>query len=305
MTANKEITVAAWVEQQRLIVVDKRAQMRFLPPALIGLLGTMLIHTLALQTAFLGSRAHKIRPPEVHEPGSANKSAAGPAESLVFIDLPKVTTTDRRVEEALASLRAAMIEKPIPVSLPDPSPPAEAEVLALSEDKPSESSGSSDNTDRARLYGVYTGQIQARVERIWRRPRTPVIGAAADTGESFQCQVQIVQDATGNVQEILLPRCNGSQAWQQSLVLAIQQASPLPAPPSATVFSHSVTLNFIGLSYVAGSLDDEYELVSMKTIQAQSTPPAIRPSQLESGFAAGPPGSPVPAPVSEIEQTTN
>jgi hypothetical protein len=307
VTATKEITVAAWVEPPRPLAPTDREQMRFLPPALIGLLGTLLIHTLALQTVFLGGQAHKTRLPEVQEPGSANNSAASPAESLVFVDLPKIASTDSGLDEALASLRAAMKEKPIPVKLPDLSPPAEVEVLALSEDKPSVSSDSGDSMDRARLFGIYTGQIQARVERIWRRPRTPVSGdpTAADTGESFQCQVQIVQDATGNVQEILLPRCNGSHAWQHSLVVAIQQASPLPAPPSATVFSHSVTLNFIGLSYVAGNLEDEYEILPTTTAQSLPGPPVTRPSPLIFELPHGPTLSGTDGASSQLEQTTN
>jgi hypothetical protein len=309
VTANKEITVAAWIEPSRPIALAKRVQLRFFPPALIGLLGTVALHTLALETAFLGSRTNKTQPPEVQEPGSAKNSAAGPTDNLVFIDLPKIASADSGVDEALASIRATMKEKPIPVKLANLSPPAELEVLALAEERPSQTSDNSDGADRARLFGIYTGQIQARVERIWRRPRTPVNEAtggpvAADSGESFQCQVQIVQNATGYVQEILLPRCNGSHAWQHSLVLAIQQASPLPAPPSATVFSYSVTLNFIGLSYVAGSLEDEYEIVPMKTAQSLAAPPATRP-QLNSHFVPGPPPAPSPAPSSELEQTTN
>jgi hypothetical protein len=274
VAANKEITIALWIEPQHPVVSEKRAHRRSVPPTLIGLLGTLALHALALNAAILNSRAHKIRPPEVQNPGAAStQSAASPTQSLVFIDLPQATRTDNGIDEAIASLRATMNEKPIRVSLPDPSPPLEVEVLALSEDKPSASSDSGDGTDRARFVGIYTGQIQARVERIWRRPRTPVdevrgSSKAADSGESFQCQVQIVQDSTGNVQEILLPRCNGSQAWQHSLVLAIQQASPLPAPPSATVFSHSVTVDFLGLPYVAGSPEEDYEIVPTKTVQS-------------------------------------
>ena len=311
MTANKEITVAAWIEPPRPIVPEGRGRMRFLPPALIGVLGTLALHTLALETAFLASRAYKIRAPEVQEPASANDlSAASSPESLVFIYLPKVTSADNGIDQAIASMRATMKEHPIPVDAPDPSPPLEVEVLALSEDKPSVSPASGDGTDRARLFGMYTGQIQARVERIWRRPRTPVNEATGDqtpgdTGQSFQCQVQIVQDATGNVQEILLPRCNGTTAWQRSLVLAIQLASPLPAPPSATVFSHSVTLDFLGLPYAAGSPEDDYEIVPIKTMQAQSTPPPTRPSQLDFGFAPAPPRSPSPSSASKLEQTSD
>ena len=310
MTVNKEIAVAAWFEPSRPIAPAKHVQMRFLPPALIGVLGTLLIHALALQTAFVGSRANKIRPPEVQQPGLAKNSAAGPTDNLVFIDLPKISSTESGVDEALASLRAAMKSKPIPVSLPDPSPPTEVEVLALSEDKPLESSGSRDGADRARLFGMYTGQIQARVERIWRRPRTPVTElrdnpTVADTAESFQCQVQIVQDEIGNVQEILLPRCNGSQAWQHSLVVAIQQSSPLPAPPSTTVFSHSVTLDFLGLPYVAGSPEDDYEIVTMKTAQSLTTPPVTRPSQLHLELPPGEPLSSAPSAAPELEQRTH
>jgi hypothetical protein len=90
-----------------------------------------------------------------------------------------------------------------------------------------------------------------------------------DTKESFQCEAQIVQDNSGYVEEILLPRCNGSRAWQNSLVTAIRQASPLPAPPSASVFSRSITLSFIGIPYYRGASDDEYEVLSRSFARAE------------------------------------
>jgi TonB C terminal len=310
VTTNKHITVTAWSESQRPIFPGNRTHRRFLPSAVTGLVGTLLLHTFALQTVFLGTRAHKIRPPELQESGSPTKSEGKPAESLVFIDLPKATSTDNGIVEALASIRAAIKETPL-TSPPDPSPPLELEILSLSEDKPSDSSvESGDGVERARLIGIYTGQIQARVQRIWRRPRSPVTentgtAMATHADESFQCQVQVVQDKIGNVQEVLLPRCNGTEAWQRSLVIAIQQASPLPAPPSASVFSNSITLNFLGLSYVAGSPEDEYEIVPMNTLQALLNPPATRPSQLDPRFVPGPPLSPSPASAPELEQTTN
>jgi hypothetical protein len=82
---------------------------------------------------------------------------------------------------------------------------------------------------------------------------------AAD--ETFRCQVEIVQDAHGNVAEILLPNCNGSVAWQQSLVSAIREASPLPAPPDQKVFSKSITLQFVSFAYRPGDPADNYEVV--------------------------------------------
>jgi hypothetical protein len=148
-------------------------------------------------------------------------------------------------------------------AMPDPPALLNIEVLSLDQDHVSQTAVDSGvATEQARLFGIYTGQIQARINRIWRRPRTPV-NELDDTGgpnadESFRCQAQIVQDAVGNVQEILLLNCNGSLSWQRSLVTAIGQASPLPAPPVASVFRHTITLDFLGLAYVPGSSDDEY-----------------------------------------------
>ena len=79
--------------------------------------------------------------------------------------------------------------------------------------------------------------------------------------------MQIVQDSGGNVQEILLPNCNGSPAWQGSLVRAIQQASPLPAPPSESVFSHAILVDFVGFQYLTGAPDDEHDGVPAGTPQ--------------------------------------
>jgi hypothetical protein len=123
------------------------------------------------------------------------------------------------------------------------------------------------------LVGIYSGQIQARVERIWLRPRTSVKEESVSTKASnsidyFRCQAQIVQDPRGNVQETLLPNCHGSIAWQRSLVIAIQQASPLPAPPSPTVFSRTLTLEFVGYPYTVGAPEDEYETPSTAPMQA-------------------------------------
>jgi hypothetical protein len=209
-------------------------------------------------------------------------------ENLVLITLPTIANSSQESVQYIASLPS--LSKLKPVSPVDPDPPEflNIEVLTLGEEQASQSTvNAGDGAEQARLLGIYTGQIQARIERIWRRPRTPVNDAdnpnVPTTDESFQCQAQIVQDAKGNVQEILLLRCNGSPAWQQSLVIAIQQASPLPAPPSARVFSHSFTLGFVGLSYVPGSPNEDYEIqpanvartnaVALSTPESAANPP--------------------------------
>jgi TonB C terminal len=274
VTTHRKMTIATWSDSQVPIAPQQRAHRRFLPPVAIGLAGSLLLHGLVLQTVVLGSGAHKIRPPEILQPGSPlNK----PADALVFVDLPNSAKTTDEIDEALAPIRAAIKDSPIPVTHPDPSPPRDIDSLDLAEDKDSASSvDNGDGTERARLFGIYTGQIQARVERIWRRPRTPVQGGidsrkTSNSAEYFHCQVQIVQESNGSVREIMLPNCNGSIAWQHSLVTAIQQAAPLPAPPSPAVFQRSIALSFIGYAYGAGSSEEDYEIAPIRTVQTLVT----------------------------------
>jgi hypothetical protein len=103
------------------------------------------------------------------------------------------------------------------------------------------------------MYGRYIGQITARIDRAWLRPRTP-IGAS-----SFSCQVAVNQDAVGNVMQTVLEQCDGDTRWQLSLVQAIQSASPLPAPPDPDVFSRTLHLAFTAEAYSPNRSPDEYE----------------------------------------------
>jgi hypothetical protein len=312
VTTDPKFTVTPWSASQSPIIAATPADKRFLPPAIIGLVGTLLLHAVALQTALTGNQGHKIRAPEIQQPGSSlNKSHATPAESLVFIDLPKTANTNNQIDQSLGYLRAAIKNTPIAVMPPDPSPPLAVETLALDDEKLSASSvDSGDGTERGRLIGIYSGQIQARIERIWRRPRSPVnehasLTDAATVDESFRCQVQIVQDAKGYVQEVLLPNCNGTFAWQRSLVTAIQQASPLPAPPSPTVFSHSIALSFVGLPYVTGAPEEDYEIAPIKIAQTNSPLPASRPAQAISGLSSSTPDSRSFPTESSVKQETD
>jgi TonB C terminal len=270
MDSSQKVDVSDWQDSPPAVVVEKRAPRRFLPSTLIGILGTLLLHALVIQSVPWGSRP-KIKPPETPESEDVlAKFKTDPAESLVLISLPTTAVSNQGAAQNLVSslpdLKEMMIKSRVDVE-----PPAllNIEALALSEDPVSNpTSGSGDGAEVARLFGIYTGQIQARIDRVWRRPRTPINENASektptDAGDSFQCEAQIVQDARGNVQEILLPRCNGSSAWQHSLVLAIQQASPLPAPPSIKVFTQSITLKFVGLPYIQGASNEEYEIAPL------------------------------------------
>jgi hypothetical protein len=264
----KKMDIVDWQDSPRQIIPKSRARRRFVSPTLIGILGTLLLHAALIQSLPFGSRGLKVKPPEAQESSDESaKSKADSEEPLELIPIPTTAGSQQAAVQNFLSSLPDLSKKKIksPVNI-DPPAILNIETLALSEnDQPSKSANDNgDSAEQARLFGIYTGQIQARIDRVWRRPRTPVDEdktsvSTADAGGSFQCQAQIIQDAAGNVQEILLPRCNGSAAWQRSLVLAIQQASPLPAPPSAKVFSRSIALNFIGIPYIAGSPVDAYE----------------------------------------------
>ena len=116
------------------------------------------------------------------------------------------------------------------------------------------------------LSGRYLGQIQARIERAWRRPRS-AIGS-----NLFRCQVQIDQRRNGQVGDITLQRCNGTMQWQESLVRAIDDASPLSAPPNPAVFSHHLILVFRSMGYTHGAPSGEFEPPAAPAEREDSTP---------------------------------
>lgn len=135
------------------------------------------------------------------------------------------------------------------------------------------------------LYGRYLGQIQARIERAWLRPRS-AIGS-----DLFRCQVRIDQQRGGAVGDVTLQRCNGTVAWQESLVRAIDEASPLSAPPNPAVYTPDVVLVFRSMSYTPDAPSGEFapparpevasEAANIKVFQR------IRALRLETGAHSG------------------
>lgn len=141
---------------------------------------------------------------------------------------------------------------PFPTPAPSYNLPSVQEDTDQAQTHPSEA-GQSD-PGRQLLFGRYMGQITARIERAWMRPRTPIDDAAF-----FACRVRVTQDRNGVVQEIELVRCNGTHRWQTSLVQAIQSASPLPAPPDADVFRPEVMLDLQSATFAPGSSVEGFE----------------------------------------------
>jgi hypothetical protein len=193
---------------------------------------------------------------------------------LIVAPLLPGSAHQHRVSHAMGSasstdveptLQASIIEE-LPLALVPP-PPTTAVTLhvpelpqlvppqdlleSLAEKKPS--NPNIDAAGSSALAGRYLGQIDARIERAWLKPRTPL-----DSG-AFRCEVRVEQDTAGNVLEIELEQCGNDGRWQQSLVRAIQSASPLPAPPVPGVFRKSLHLSFTGHPWSAQGSAQGYE----------------------------------------------
>ena len=242
--------------------------------AWIGAAGSLLLHALFFLSVLLGAQVMKVRRPEVRGVGAARiRSRAAPSETLILLNLSTPVKSRPPLIAKLASAGLLPADLPMTLISPDPLPHfAHSADHAAENQKAAAPIDRGDAALRAALFGRYTGQIDARIERAWQRPRSPVNrenaalqglgiresrrGALGD--ETFQCEVRILQDRQGDVQEIQLLRCNGSVAWRQSLVTAILAASPLPAPPSPSVFSDAITLTFVAHSLVSGGGPDEH-----------------------------------------------
>jgi len=254
------ITVSEWrPDPLPHRVRECAAQPSRVAPAIYGCLGTLVLHGLALQSIDWGGLAREAQRPEVLSPGASATTAAISTAPLVLLEPIEPAAAATSLFDEFAAADAAPLETP--VSAVDLNPVMLALGVDADAGSPTEVAGTSgDMAASARLVGIYTAQMQARIERLWRRPRTPVSDKQAAADGVFHCQARVVQDSQGNVEEVRLPHCNGSAAWQRSLVMAIEEASPLPAPPDPKVFSRWVRLRFTGYPYRPGSPAAGYEV---------------------------------------------
>jgi hypothetical protein len=220
----------------------------------------LALHLVLLSALSLGASAGRPRSPQGEAAARETPSAIGrTASTPVFID-PNVLADDYgptapALEIRLRRLKERPVTRLVLLS---------AAELGLADDDSSENSirtatTAADGAERAMLFGRYVNQIAARIERAWVLPRTApggtsawgatAMGGSADARGSessplFRCRVQILQSRDGAVLEVTLLECDSSPEWQQSLVNAIDAASPLPAPPSESVFARALVLSF-------------------------------------------------------------
>ncbi|WP_253485943.1 energy transducer TonB [Natronocella acetinitrilica] len=81
--------------------------------------------------------------------------------------------------------------------------------------------------DRTRFVSVWAD----RVRNAWERPSGTARGATAD--------VAVALRSTGHVDHIEIVRSSGDRNFDQSVIAAIQAASPLPVPDSAEAFQRA------------------------------------------------------------------
>lgn len=212
----------------------------------------------------MGSNTGKRQDPETGVSTALNANKDGRAVSVIIFMDPATASHDEGITAPgmrMRPLTAQSLSNPRLVRLA-------ALRLRLDGDLISGHAGTStikvDGAERAVLFGRYVNQINARIERVWVRPQVSPGGTSmwgSSDGPStastarFKCTVEIEQSDSGHVLEITLVRCDSSPEWQQSLVNAIDAASPLPAPPNRSVFARSLVLNFTSAVPSATSME--------------------------------------------------
>jgi hypothetical protein len=236
----------------------------------LGISATVLVHLLLTAPLVLGVAAHKTRTPE--GVGSVAWASQGEQEErMILLDLSAMSAS--QPDTPLPRIAAEGIrpdEFRIELVSSEPQPPAELKPEDF-EEAGTANQAAGDPAGNAALFGRYVGQVTARIERAWMRPRSAIEGGR------FECRVRIAQDKRGNVESIELQSCGNDAAWRNSLTGAILRASPLSAPPEPWLYTPTLTLNFSGEQYVAQQTPEyDYEPVITRVAMAAAPPQLFR-----------------------------
>ena len=86
------------------------------------------------------------------------------------------------------------------------------------------------------LRAQYIKLIEQQVERKWLPP--------ANMTEGWYCEVMVQQNILGDVTNVQMIKCNGSEAFKSTVERAVMKASPLPSPPDPQVFEKKIQIRF-------------------------------------------------------------
>ena len=231
----------------------------------LAAIASVCLHVLLIGSMIQGFSGKRDKAPDSLGTVRGTVAATEEEGALQWIDVGEESSS-KSSDDDPATLPKVSWEpdKVVPTRLPVPHI-----ELPTAPDKSRPAASVSEQPGDSRLSGLYVGQINARIERAWLRPRTP-IGAP-----TFVCRVRIDQAPTGAVEQVTLEQCNGSDRWQVSLVHAIETASPLPAPPDPSVFARILHLSFRGDAYNEGSPHDLYEPETSAAITANDQEQAV------------------------------
>lgn len=226
-----------------------------------------MIHAVLIAPLVLGSARHRPPLPDQFGAGASARIASSEVETaMTLVDLQQSESIDESPLEEIASAGIELPKFALMIASPQPTFAAELDEDAIEDRTLTEAAG--DTSGHAAMFGRYIGQINARIERAWTRPRDPL-----EHGH-FSCQTKIEQDAHGKVVSVELRHCSGSVSWQQSLVSAIEHASPLPSPPIPSVFAKQLVLSFSADAFQPGISDE------------RAYQPDIRVAAAENGLSA-------------------
>lgn len=86
------------------------------------------------------------------------------------------------------------------------------------------------------LQQQYVMAIRNKIQNSWIRP--------AESSVNPDCLVAVTQSKGGDILSVTLQNSCGSPNLDQSVLNAVRRASPLPSPPSASVFAPEIMLHF-------------------------------------------------------------
>ena len=92
------------------------------------------------------------------------------------------------------------------------------------------------NSRLAPIRDQYIKMIEQQVEKNWLPPATMTKG--------WYCEVMVHQNVLGEVTNVQMLQCSGSEAFKNTVERAVMKASPLPSPPDPQVFDKRIQIRF-------------------------------------------------------------
>jgi hypothetical protein len=125
MDERRQLEVSDWQDEPRPLPITRAQVSRRprIPARALGMIGTVLLHGLVVQTAVLGTSSRKVLSPTTQ--GLASTANAAGAESemtLVVVEPIKATNSKESLFEEFISRGSVLKNMPIALISPDPTP---------------------------------------------------------------------------------------------------------------------------------------------------------------------------------------